>query len=127
MTPLVLALLACGGDDANDGTTSPSTETLELTFVTYNAGLARGFVSGADSRQPDIAAALAAVEADVVCLQEVWMADQVAAMEAATLEAFPHQSWPAAQQSSDALCEPGQLDTLLSCFCLLYTSDAADE
>ena len=57
MTTLFLALLACSGEDGN-GDTEPCAA-VDLTFVTYNAGLARGFVPGADSRQADIAAALA--------------------------------------------------------------------
>lgn len=115
MIPVFLALLACSGDDDKDGTTTPPAGG-DLTFITYNAGLARGFVAGADSRQDDIATALAAVEADIVCLQEVWAADQVQAIATATTTAYPHQYFPEPSQSGDAICNPGELDAVLSCF-----------
>ena len=129
MTTLFLALLACSGD-GNDGTDTTPGAAVDLTFVTYNAGLARGFVPGDDSRQADLATALGQVEADVVCLQEIWAGDQVAAMESATLDAFPHQFWPDPQQSGDALCADGQLDTLLECFeggCSDVCTDQVDD
>lgn len=40
-------------------------------LTTYNAGLAIGFVPGAEDRAPATAAAIGALDADVVCLQEV--------------------------------------------------------
>ncbi len=125
---LILGLLACSGDDGDPENTGETPS--DLTFVTFNAGLARGFVAGADSRQGDIATALGAVKADVVCLQEVWAVDQAADIEAATLDAFPHQFWPEPQQSSDAICLDGQLDTLLTCFednCSEVCNDQVDD
>ena len=53
-------------------TTSPS-----AVVVTYNVGLARGFVDYADQRAEPVAAAVAALDADVVCLQEVWLREEV--------------------------------------------------
>lgn len=127
MTPrplwLAAALLtACGGD--KDGETPTETS---LTFVTYNAGLAVGFVAGAESRAPLVADALAGVEADFVCLQEVWLPEHVAAIDAATASAFPHRFFPAASQSSDAACAPGALDTLLGCIESSCDATCADE
>ncbi len=131
MTTLFLALLACsGGDDDGTDSGAPTGDAVDMTFVTYNAGLARGFVPGADSRQADISAALGGVEADVVCLQEVWAADQVDATESATLAAFPHQFWPEAQQSSDAQCADTELDSMLECFagsCSDVCTDQVDD
>ena len=93
---------ACGSPDA-------------MTFATFNAGLAEGFVPGTESRTPLAADAIAAIDADVVCLQEVWTPDQVATIDDAAAAAFPHRFFPDPSQSSDALCEAGQLDTLLDC------------
>ncbi|MEZ4237456.1 MAG: endonuclease/exonuclease/phosphatase family protein [Myxococcota bacterium] len=113
---LAIGLLAlaggCSGD--KDGDTTP-TGPVSVTVATYNAGLAVGFVPGAESRTPLVADAVAGIDADVVCLQEVWLPEQVAAVEAATSSVFPSQYAPAAQQSSDASCAPGQLDSLVGC------------
>ncbi len=130
MTILFLALLACSGDDGETTDSGTTPVSGDLTFVTFNAGLARGFVTGADSRQDDLAAGVAALTADVVCLQEVWAPDQVAAIAAATESAFPHQFWPEAQQSSDAICLDGQLDAMLTCFednCSDVCTDQVDD
>lgn len=103
-------LVACGGD--KDGDTPPGEP---ITVVTYNAGLAVGFVPGAEGRVQPVADAVAALDADVVCLQEVWLPDQIAAIEAAVGNAFPHRLVPAAQQESDVGCQPSELDATLDC------------
>ncbi|MBM4398517.1 MAG: endonuclease/exonuclease/phosphatase family protein [Deltaproteobacteria bacterium] len=74
----------CGGDDGGGG--APA-----FTVATYNAGLATGFVEYADERLPLIGPAVAALDADVVCLQEVWTQAQADAVLAAAKDAFPHQ------------------------------------
>ena len=131
---LLVLLVACGGskddgtaggtDTDTDTDTGPTTSNIDTgtsavggdyTFVTYNAGLAVGFVPAADVREPEISAALAGLDADVICLQEVWLPTQVDAIAGATSSAFPHQYFPAASQSSDAQCNPGELDSLLTC------------
>lgn len=117
-----LLTLGCGGD--KDGTTPGTTP---LTFVTYNAGLAVGFVPGAESRTPMVADALAGVDADFVCLQEVWLPEQVQAIETATASAFTHSYFPAASQSADASCDAGALDSLLSCIDTSCDATCADE
>jgi endonuclease/exonuclease/phosphatase family metal-dependent hydrolase len=111
MLSTVLLLSACKGEPTTptEGTPEP------FTVASFNAGLATGFVPGADSRLPAIADALAAVDADVVCLQEVWTPEQVAAIEAAVGDAFPHRHFPAPSQSADATCAAGDLDALLTC------------
>lgn len=107
--PLSLAVLltACGAQT-------------ELTVVTYNAGLAVGFVDGAESRTPLVAQALAEHEADIICLQEIFLPEQVSAVETAAASAYPHQYFPdplPPEPSEEVACDPdtGELDGLLSC------------
>lgn len=103
---LALALLFACGDPVVSGT-----------FTTYNAGLAVGFVPGAVERTPLVADAIAGLEADVVCLQEVWSPEQVAAVEAAASSAFPHRYFPPADPVVDPApaCPDGMLDGLVEC------------
>ncbi len=101
---VLLFLTACGGADP-------------VTYVSYNAGLAVGFVPGANERAEPTSAAVAALEADVICLQEVWAPEHVAAQIAAASDAYPHSYFPAASQqsSTDAACAPGEMDALAEC------------
>ena len=69
-----------------------------LTFASYNAGFATGFVRSTAERVPVTSAAIADLDADVVCLQEVWLPEQVDAMADAAADAFPHQFFPEPQQ-----------------------------
>jgi endonuclease/exonuclease/phosphatase family metal-dependent hydrolase len=86
--PAVLATAAilCGGCGGDDG----KGDAPAFTVATYNAGLATGFVEYADERMPLIGPAVAALDADVVCLEEVWTQEQVDAVLAATKAAFPY-------------------------------------
>jgi len=123
---LALSMAGCGGgDDEPSGVPDNFEESdTEYTFVTYNAGLAVGFVPDAEGRLDDIGPALAELDVDVICLQEVWNDEQVAAIKAATSSAFPHQHWPEPSQSDDASCASGELDSLASC---LDDAGCADE
>jgi endonuclease/exonuclease/phosphatase family metal-dependent hydrolase len=120
---MLVFLLACNGEE-------PTVPTASVDLVTYNAGLAVGFVPGADSRAPQVAEAVAGLDADVVCLQEVWLPEHVAAIDAAVADTFPHRFAPAASQSSDASCDPGALDSLVSCIedsCDMTCADAVPD
>lgn len=87
------------------------------TFITYNAGLATGFVPGSVERQNTVAEAIAGLDADVVCLQEVWTDEQVAAVESASSSAFPNAYFPTKQPEviAEPACPDGQLDNLTQC------------
>jgi endonuclease/exonuclease/phosphatase family metal-dependent hydrolase len=63
------------------------------TYATFNAGLARGYVYYADERQPLVGPAVAGLDADVVCLQEVWLPEDMDELISATTAAFPHSYW----------------------------------
>lgn len=95
---MFLALLACNGPQ---------------TFLTYNAGLAVGFVPGAEDRAARTAAAVGGVDADLVCLQEVWRADHAALFT----EGWASSYVPEAQQElgEGAACTEDELETLQEC------------
>ena len=87
-------------------------------IATYNAGLAVGFVAGAEDRAPKVADAIAALDADIVCLEEVWLPEHVTAVEDAAADSFPHQTFaePFLPESTGApACAKGDLDDLLAC------------
>jgi endonuclease/exonuclease/phosphatase family metal-dependent hydrolase len=80
---LALAVTAaCGAQSRDHGT-----------YATYNAGLATGYVPYAEERQPLVGPAVAGIESDVVCLQEVWQTDHVEDVLSATSAVFPHSHW----------------------------------
>lgn len=109
-TVMLLALAAAGCSDDD--------EELTFTAVTYNGGLARGFVPGAEARTPLVASAVAGLAADVVCLQEIWFDDDVAAVKAAAAGAFPTAIFPAPTgggMSGEAACTEMDLEPLLTC------------
>lgn len=85
---LVLALLA-----ACDSTPPPPPPPVDLTVETFNVALAGAFLPWEDDRRQPIADALAADDADVICLQEVWRQSDKDLILAATADAFPHAVW----------------------------------
>lgn len=117
LSPLIAALLiasACGGDDISDDDADAT-----ATFATYNAGLAIGFVDLANERAPLTAAAIAELDAEVVCVQEVWLDDQVAALQDAARTGFPDQLFldpePAVPTGTEPACPPEEADPLEAC------------
>ena len=115
---LVPAFVGCGGDDddsAGDDDDAAAGEA--LTLATYNVGLAVGFVPGAVDRADKAADAIAALDADIVCVQEVWNDEHVDGLAAAAATAFPHQFFPEASQQTDAepACTADDLDPLIGC------------
>ncbi|MBZ0271586.1 endonuclease/exonuclease/phosphatase family protein [bacterium] len=90
-----------------------------VTFTTFNAGLAHGFVPYAADRLSFIGDALTNLDSDVVCLQEVWTEEDIAAILAATASAFPysfryntHAEWEALPDEP-ATCV--DIDDLVTC------------
>lgn len=104
-TLFALFLVGCGGTDP-------------FTAVTYNAGLAEGFVLGASERAEATAAATVGLDADVICVQEVWLPEHVAAFEAAAGEAYPHTLFmaDAPDNGTEAACANDNLDPLFECY-----------
>ncbi len=105
---LALALLcACpsdddGGDGNADETGTGGDATAPLSVVSYNVGLAFGYVPEASGRKDAVIAALASSDADVVCVQELWTnqndagewtTEVIDEVLAATSTNFPNQYW----------------------------------
>ncbi len=105
---VALVVAGCGDDPAN---------TSKATFVTYNVGLAAGFVDYAPQRQAPVAELVGSLDADVVCLQEVWSQDDYDAIEAATLGAFPHQYYELTVDTAvgPPSCSVAESEPLLTC------------
>ena len=95
------------GDDADE----------PLTVVTFNAGLAVGFVPGAEDRASKASEAVGGLTADVVCLQEVWRSDHVDGMLTATGTAFPHafMAEPSQEILDEPACGADDLEPLITC------------
>jgi hypothetical protein len=93
---LALLLVGCPADEPT-------------TYVTFNAGLAVGFVPAANERSQGTSDAVAALDADVVCLQEYWEPGHIAMMATAAAENFPDQLFPDA--SPETLAAPACLPT----------------
>lgn len=110
-TSISLGATACGDDE-----TTP-VENPELRFATYNAGLAYGFVEYAEERSPLIPPAVAELPVDVLCLQEVWNASDVAAMKSATASKLTSAFF--FENSQDfavgAACEADDVAPLIAC------------
>lgn len=62
-----------------------------LRVATFNAGLAHGFVKYATERRTSVVTAIAALDADLVCLQEVWDLEDIQAVIDGTSSVFPHE------------------------------------
>ncbi len=118
----ISALVACPTAEPDPVDLDP------LTLVTYNAGLAIGFVPGAVERTPATSAAIGALDADVICLQEIWEPEQIEAVEAAATN-HPHRYWPA--PNPETLAEPAcvgtDIDPLLTCMADNCDALCADE
>ena len=80
---LASCLVGCGGE--NGGTGSPVAPTLSAT--TWNVGLAYGYVAYSTQRQAPVMEAIATLNSDVICLQEVWTPEDQTAAAAALKKA----------------------------------------
>ncbi|MBI5610301.1 MAG: endonuclease/exonuclease/phosphatase family protein [Deltaproteobacteria bacterium] len=82
---LVLPSVGCSSDCSSGGKAAPP-----IRFATYNTGLAYNFVGYAKERRQLLANAIADADADVLCLQEVWLDDDVTLITQTAKTAFPH-------------------------------------
>jgi endonuclease/exonuclease/phosphatase family metal-dependent hydrolase len=104
----LLALVSCKAGTKRYGT-----------YATFNAGLAYGYVLYAEERQPLIGTGVAGVEADVVCMQEVWLPEDMDDLLSAASSTFPYSYWentydPEAN-TGPAACIESETADLLAC------------
>jgi endonuclease/exonuclease/phosphatase family metal-dependent hydrolase len=91
---------------------------LELGVVTFNAGLAPGYVDLAAERAPAVGPFLAEIDADVMCLQEVWLdQDGDAVAEAVAGRFTVHRELTVDETATDEpACEQEESGPLADCF-----------
>ena len=77
-----------GGDTAGGDTTAVAKKE---SHATYNAGFALNFVPYAEERVQPVVDALKTVDADVLCLQEVWQLADITAITEGVKATFPHE------------------------------------
>jgi hypothetical protein len=92
----ILTLVAgCGessGGGGGSGGSAPG-DSVDVAVDTFNVALAGAFIPFETERRPYISEAIAASDADILCLQEVWdQSDKVAIRDKAA-EAFPHSAF----------------------------------
>ena len=88
-----------------------------VSFATWNVGLAPVDVAYTDERAPLVIDALATLDADVLCVQELWRDSDYGALVAAASETFPHaQRRPA--MPGDAGCAEDELGAIADCAAL---------
>jgi endonuclease/exonuclease/phosphatase family metal-dependent hydrolase len=89
-----------------------------MSLATFNVGLAAGFVPLADERQPEIGAAIAASDYDVICLQEVFRDDDVAAIVSAASASYPYSYFELTDDPTaggEPACTEEDVEDLLAC------------
>ncbi|MGM0555332.1 MAG: endonuclease/exonuclease/phosphatase family protein [Myxococcota bacterium] len=116
---LCAMLLAVGcGDSEGEGNNGEDGPT--ASFTTYNAGLARGFVDYATARQQPVADAVAALDSDVVCMQEVWLYEdeqgnwsegQIDAIVDTSAETYPNSYYEITEESGGEVANCNDDDT----------------
>jgi len=88
-----------------------------LVYTTFNVGLAPTFVPLTDERLEPLKEAISSHEADVICLEEVWLPEHEEAIQTAAGDKFPYAySIPPEQKFTDqAACTDMEIDPLVSC------------
>jgi endonuclease/exonuclease/phosphatase family metal-dependent hydrolase len=110
---MVLVLFLIGYTGCSSDSSSP--EPSSLSFATFNAGLAQGYVPYYSARLPQVIAAVSDANADIICLQEVWKDEDVAAVVDAAKELFPFSYWEQTEQETGAVCTGGEETEILDC------------
>jgi endonuclease/exonuclease/phosphatase family metal-dependent hydrolase len=79
---LYFIFCSCGTSDTDD------TNSDQFQIVTFNAGLALGFVDYTRERAPLVPGALNDLATDLICVQEIWQTEHVQAVIEGTKESF---------------------------------------
>lgn len=113
-----IVLVGCAGKESRSKPVSCEGTKADVVAVTYNVALGPGMVPLATPRTAPAAAAIAALPADVLCLQEVWLPEGKRAIADALAlpdgQAFWADTAGLAETGEDR-CAPGDLDALASC------------
>jgi len=113
---LLLPLAACTEESSDTPMEEPAAP---VTVATFNAGLAKGFVPYTDERAVVTTDAIAALEVDLLCVQEVWRPEDVTRLQGALAERLPHQHVlppdPGEGGTDGPPCTETELDPLQSC------------
>jgi endonuclease/exonuclease/phosphatase family metal-dependent hydrolase len=109
--PIALSLLHCGGD--SDGEQPP---VVELSLVSFNAALGVGLAPYPEQRLDAIEADLPGLDADVICLQEIWLPEDIERLVASLSGQYPynHRSVRASGGGS-AACTEQEASLLSNC------------
>jgi endonuclease/exonuclease/phosphatase family metal-dependent hydrolase len=108
---IALLLLHCGGD--SEGEEPP---VVELSLVSFNAALGVGLAPYPEQRLDAIEADLPGLDADVICLQEIWLPENIDRLVASLSSEYPynHRSVRASGGGS-AACTEQEAGSLSSC------------
>jgi endonuclease/exonuclease/phosphatase family metal-dependent hydrolase len=116
----VFTALAMGCAEKKDEPRAPTCDDrkADLVAVTYNVGLGPGIVPLATPRTAPAAAAIALLDADVLCLQEVWLPSAKEAVAAGLGLSEDHVFWAdtaGLAETGEDRCAAGDLDALVAC------------
>jgi endonuclease/exonuclease/phosphatase family metal-dependent hydrolase len=114
LPPRKLVLCTCALFLGCDDSSSDDTVTSDLTVATYNLGLLNsvGFV---EQRAPLVIDAAAELDADVLCVQEVWEQKHWDALAKAQREQRPHTLRLPPDPGAQGQCDPDDFNPLQSC------------
>ncbi len=117
MTRFTCAWLAIGLSLGLIGCTDDEEPFNALTVVSYNGGMALGFVPAAEERLPLTTEAVAGITADLICVQEFWTPEQIQALETAVAGPYPHTTFVPddAGTVGPAACTTADLEDLETC------------
>ena len=120
----------------NTNNTTNNTNPDAASFATYNVGLAAGFVPLAAERRQPVATALSGLNADVVCLQEVWLnqdangdwqQDNIDALINATAQNLPNSYYFISEDDTMVSCLPADIVEVDTCVMTNCADSTADE
>ena len=117
MTPLRHCLFLTWSLGSLFGCSEADPEPEIFTAVTYNAGLATGYVEAADQRAPKTTSQVVALDADLLCVQEYWNDDHLAQLKAAAGNDYQGVQVldPQPGDTGSAACEAGDVDEVYAC------------